>query len=179
MKPVIETQRLILRRFTLHDVDDLLRQVYSDPEAMRFLPGGKTRSRKQTEQRVQGFIDHWEQHGFGGMAVIHRADQQLIGQIGLQFIPGETAVEIFYAIARTYWGKGLTTEAAHAVLTYGFEKAGLDRIMAVAVPENIASQRIMQKIGMTGGDLTTAYYGGAELVYYVINRQSFSQLDMV
>jgi ribosomal-protein-alanine N-acetyltransferase len=61
------------------------------------------------------------------------------------------------------------------MLAYGFEKAGLDRIMAVAVPENIASQRVMQKIGMTGGDITTAYYGGAELVYYAITRQDFAQ----
>lgn len=175
IKPVIETERLLLRQFTLYDVDDLLRQVYSDPIAMRYLPGREPRSREQTEQTVQRFIDHWEEHCFGGMAVIHRADQQLIGQIGLQCVPGETAVEIFYAIARSYWGKGLTTEAARAVLAYGFEKAGLDRIMAVAVPENIASQRVMQKIGMTGGDLTTAYYGGAELAYYAITRQAFTE----
>lgn len=176
MKPILETERLLLRRFTPHDVDDLLRQVYSDPETMRYLPGGKPCSREQTEQMVQRFIEHWEHHGFGAMAIIHRANRQLIGQIGLQFIPGEAAVEIFYAIARPYWGKGLTTEAARAALVYGFEKAGLDSIMAVAVPDNIASQRVMQKIGMTGGDITTSYYGGAELVYYVIGRQDFAQL---
>ena len=76
MESVLETERLTLRRFTLHDVDDLFRQVYSDPETTRYLPGGKPRSREQTRQTVQRFIEHWEQHGFGGMAVIHQADRQ-------------------------------------------------------------------------------------------------------
>ena len=92
-----------------------------------------------------------------------KVDRRLLGRI------------LIYA--QPYWGKGLATESARAALAYGFEKAGLDRIMAVAVPENVASQRVMQKIGMTGGDITTAYYGGAELISYLITRKAFYALS--
>jgi ribosomal-protein-alanine N-acetyltransferase len=90
----------------------------------------------------------WKQHGFGRWALIHKPDKKLIGWCGLAPLDKTDEIEIGYGIAKEYWGRGLTTEAAAATIRYGFEELKLNQIVAVAMPENIASRRIMEKIGM-------------------------------
>jgi len=75
-------------------------------------------------------------------------DKKLIGWCGLAFLDKTEEIEIGYGIAKEYWGRGFTTEAATASIRYGFEEARLNRIVAVAMPENITSRRVMEKIGM-------------------------------
>jgi RimJ/RimL family protein N-acetyltransferase len=141
--PEIETARLRLRLFRLDDLDDYYTAIRRDPDVMRFLPGGQPQSRERTEQVIGKSIDYWQDHDFGGFAVIHKADGKLIGQCGLHVIPGQTDVELFYALAKPYWGQGLAAEAGHACLRYGFETVGLARIVAVFAPGNMRSERVM------------------------------------
>lgn len=175
--PQIETERLLLRPFTLDDVDAYHAAIRSDPDVMRYLPGGVPQPRADTERVIQHFIIMWETQPFGGFAVIHKADGALIGQCGLAYVPGwgTELVELFYALAQPYWGQGFATEAARAVLRFGFETGGLERIVAVFMPENTGSERVMRKLGMASQGMLQAY--GDELPCYAITRAAFAYGD--
>jgi ribosomal-protein-alanine N-acetyltransferase len=171
----IETARLRLRPFTLDDIDSYYRAVVSDPDVMRYLPGRVPRPYERTEPMIRFYMEHQAQHGFAFWAVIHQAEDRLIGHAGLQYIPNTPEIEVGYALASAYWGQGLAPEAAHAALRYGFETLGLDRIVAVAVPENAASQRVMLKIGMRYEKIAQVY--GTDLPCYAIERDAFQPGD--
>jgi ribosomal-protein-alanine N-acetyltransferase len=154
------------------DLNDLL-AIRSDPEVMRFIGAGQPHSMDQVRGALENVISVWRQHGFGRWAIVHKADKKMIGWCGLAFLDNTDEIEIGYGIAKEYWGKGLTTEAAAASIRFGFEELKLNRIVAVAMPENIASRRIMEKIGMKFEK--TGHWYEAELVYYVILRDEYEQ----
>lgn len=172
---LIETARLLLRPFTLDDEAAYYEVVLSDPDVMRYLPSGVPLPKDRTLPILQRFMDYWTLHGFGLWAVVHKIDDRLIGHCGLQLIPDTTDVEVAYALAKPYWGIGLAPEAAQAALRFGFEHLKLDQIVAVAMPENAASQRVMVKIGMTYQKIAHVY--GGELPYYTIARNEFHPGD--
>jgi ribosomal-protein-alanine N-acetyltransferase len=95
----------------------------------------------------------------------------LIGWSGLTFLPETEEVEVAYLLGQAFWGKGLATEAARACVQYGFENVGLESIVGIVHPENIASQRVMEKLGMSFVDQST--YFGMECYRYSIDRSSF------
>ena len=168
---MIETERLVLREFTLDDLERLV-ELRSDPVVMRYI-GEQTRER--IEERLRYYISLYQSHGIGMWAVVHKEEGVLIGWCGLLFLDGTTEVEVGYGVAREFWGRGLMTEAARASLRYGFERVGLERIVAVAMPENAPSRRIMEKLGMRYEK--NGHFYNHELVYYAINRESFHPED--
>ena len=167
----LETARLRLRQFTLDDIDAYYQAIFSDPDVMRYLPGGVPRPKERTEITIRSDQNHWQQHSFGLWAVIYKPEETLIGHCGLMTMPETSEIEVAYALAKPFWGMGLATEAAHASLRFGFETVGLDRIVAVAVSENTASQQVMVKIGMVYEKIAQVY--GTELPYYTITRTIF------
>jgi ribosomal-protein-alanine N-acetyltransferase len=168
---MIETERLVLRPFKPEDLDELV-QLRADPLVMRYIGD---QSREKVEQRLQYYISHYEPHGFGMWAVIDKGTRAMVGWCGLVFLDETPEVEVGYGVARDYWGRGLMTEAARASLRYGFERAGLERIVAVAMPENTASRRIMEKLGMRYEK--NVFHYGHDLVYYAIKREDFQPGD--
>ena len=96
---------------------------------------------------------HWDEHGFGQWVVEHPGAASFIGVVGLGIVSYEAAftpaVEVAWRPARPYWGHGYATEAARAALDYGFEELGLDEIVALTVPANRRSRRVMERLGMT------------------------------
>jgi RimJ/RimL family protein N-acetyltransferase len=171
----IETARLRLRPFTLDDAEIYYRTLLSDPDVMRYLPGGAPRPRDHADRAVDYFTDHWARHGFGISAVILKSESRLIGQCGLQYIPDLPHVEVAYALGRVYWGQGLASEAARAWLRCGFEELNLDRIVALFLPGNTASERVMIKLGMTYQGTLHAY--DTDLPCYAIARADFRPDD--
>ena len=170
----LETERLILRRFTLADSDSLA-TMWSDPDVTRYLPGGQPFPRERSERGLRYFMNHWETHGFGTWAIVLKAvPETFIGYSGIQNVPDGSAVELLYGLAKPYWGHGYGSEAAQACLHYGFEVAGLERIIAVAFPDNLASRRIIEKLGFTPTVEFQPY--GPEVCYYVMDRPSFNAL---
>lgn len=167
--PTIETERLILRLLTPDDLETYHAAVAGDPDVMRYLPGGVPRPIERTAQSIAGFAQAWQDIGVSGLGVVVKADNRVIGQCGLWRLPDGETVEVFYAIGKAYWGQGLVTEAARAMLAYGFTEARLDRIIALAWPDNTASQRVMQKLGMKHEGTTTQFYDD-ELVLYALDR---------
>ena len=166
--PEIETARLQLRQFTLDDFDDLFR-LYSDPEVMRYL---SLRTREQTQASLCKHIQHWQEHNFGMYAVIDKQSGNMIGRCGLGFLDNTPEVELGYVFDKSYWNMGLATEASKATLNYGFEEVKLNRIVAIAKPENIASVRVIQKVGMKYEK--DAHFYNVDVVYYAIARVSFN-----
>ncbi len=168
----IETARLVLRRLQPSDMDDYYQAIYGDPDVMRTLPAQRPLSRAEFAARIPTLmIDHWTRHGFGPWAVIHKADDQFIGHCGLRYWPESSEVEVLYALAKAYWGRGLATEGARASLRYGFAELRLDCIIAAAMVDNLASRRVLEKIGMHyEGDST---FAGLTVATYVIVRDNY------
>ncbi len=169
--PLVETSRLQLRMFRPQDADDVY-CIWSDPEVTKYIDPNWTVTRKQTRAAMNRLVKHWQQHGFGQWAMILKAEKKLIGYCGFKFLDGTPEVELLYGLAKTYWGQGLTTEAAKACLRYAFENTRLDRVVAVAMRENIGSYRVMEKSGMKY-EKDAHYYDGP-VVYYVITRGEYS-----
>ncbi|BAZ67940.1 MAG: GNAT family N-acetyltransferase [Pelatocladus maniniholoensis HA4357-MV3] len=144
---VIETPRLILRHFTLNDVDELA-AIYADPIVTKFYPRPYTH--EQTQQQVERIMNMYKERGWSLWATIYKADHQLIGRCGLmlQLVDEQQEVEIGYLLAKEYWGQGLATEAAIACRNYGFQELGLNRLISLIDPRNIASQKVAIKNGM-------------------------------
>ncbi len=163
----IETARLYLRQFTLDDLDELYR-IYSDPEIMKYLTG--VRTREATETAIHTMLQCWKENNFGMWAVVSKIDCKMIGRCGLCFLDKTSEVELGYTLNKAYWNQGLATEASFASLNYGFEILQLDRIVAIARPENIASQRVIQKVGMKYEK--NAHYYETDVVYYSVLRST-------
>ncbi|MEG4813399.1 GNAT family N-acetyltransferase [Microcoleus sp. K5-D4] len=164
----IETARLYLRQFTPEDLDELYR-IYSDAEVMKYLRGVKTR--EETQIAIHTMLKCWAENNFGMWALVHKIDRKLIGRCGLVFLDQTPEVELGYAIDKVYWNQGLVTEASLASLNYGFQILNLERIVAIARPENIASQRVIQKVGMKY-EKNTRYYE-TDVLYYSISRETY------
>ncbi|BAZ27276.1 putative acetyltransferase [Kalymmatonema gypsitolerans NIES-4073] len=169
--PEIETARLRLRHFTPDDFDDLFR-LYSDPEVMRYL---SPKTKEQTQTSLSKHIKQWQEQNFGIWAVIHKDSGKMIGRCGLGFLQNTPEVELGYVFDKSYWNMGIATEASRATLKYGFLEVNLDKIVAIAIPQNIASVRVIQKVGMKYQK--NARYYGYDVVYYVISRSQWQPDD--
>ena len=171
---VIETERLILRPFVPSDLHEYHRHIYSDADVMRYLPGGKPRPREATQKVLEFAIQHGEEFGYTLWAVIDKENMAFLGHCGLTTL--HNGVEVAYALGKAFWGQGYAPEAARASLRFGFEAYGLEQILALAVPDNAASQRVMQKIGMHYQGITNDYYN-TPLVLYALARGDFRAED--
>lgn len=147
MKP-FETERLLLRPLTNGDLDDLY-DLYRRPELMRYITG-HPRSFEETRERLICHLADHENYGFGLCAAILKADSRMIGRCGLEPVEGRDGVEgeIAWMFKKEFWRRGLATEFAEAIIPYGFERLSLSRIFARADNPNVASIRVMQKVGM-------------------------------
>jgi len=170
--PSITTARLFLRPFAPTDADSLF-LILQEKEILRYFPPSPNPlTRERAERLISSQLNHWQEHKLGWWAVEPRATNRLIGWCGLQFLQETEETEVGFLISRAFWGKGLTTEAARASLSYGFDNLGLQRIVGITHPENIASQRVLEKIGMKF--TTTAHYFGMDCYHYSIDRTSYS-----
>jgi len=145
----LKTERLLLRGWVPTD-NEPFAALNADPRVMKhFL---KLLSREESDAFIGRVQAHFEQHGFGVWAVEVPGVAPFIGSVGLgipRFVAHFTpCVEIGWRIAAEYWNRGYATEAARAVVEFGFETLRLDEIVAFTVPDNLASRRVMEKIGM-------------------------------
>ena len=169
----IETERLLLRPFARDDLDEFA-SINADAAVMRYIGDGKPQTRAQTEMRLNAILNHWTQHGFGLWAVVDKASNALSGFCGLQYLDNTAEIEVGYRLARQFWGLGYATEAAAATLRYAFEVLGLDRIVAVVQPENVASQSVIEKIGLRY--VKDARFYNSDVEYYAITRGEFEAM---
>jgi ribosomal-protein-alanine N-acetyltransferase len=155
--PLLSTPRLLLRDLRPTDLDDLY-EYASDPEIDRYTPWDRYMSLDEAREDLGRYIARYEQGHFRAWGIEYRADKKLIGITNFGFISSEDRrAEMGYTIARKYWGQGLATEAAQALIQYGFEKLNLARIEAVVLPENVASAKVLLKSGMQYEGLLRSY----------------------
>jgi RimJ/RimL family protein N-acetyltransferase len=148
---------------TIDDVDPLL-VVFTDPRVMASFGGGLF-SREQMGRWVTRNLAHQERHGYGLFTIVHRDDGVIIGDCGLEHmdVDGAPEVELGYDLRSDYWGRGLATEAATAVRDHAFDALGVGRLISLIKPDNHASRRVAERLGMVHErDLTRS-----EVVYRV------------
>jgi RimJ/RimL family protein N-acetyltransferase len=165
----LETERLVHRPLTMDDLDPLA-AIYADPRVRRFFPEG-TLTRDETREELEWIIDvYYGRYGYGLWATVLKETGALIGRCGLlpwRVIPARAAglaldspdefppvdavyeVELAYLLAKEFWGRGLATEAARAIVEHGFERLGVPRLICLIDPGNDASLRVATNAGMT------------------------------
>jgi RimJ/RimL family protein N-acetyltransferase len=147
---VIETARLILRGWRAEDLEPWA-AMNADPEVMRYFPAVlSTAEAEAVMARAQAHID---EHGYGLWAVERKADGRFLGFTGLKTLtpdnPLAPGVEAGWRLTRHAWGQGYASEAAAASLKHGFDQLDLTSIVAFTATDNLASQAVMNRIGMT------------------------------
>jgi ribosomal-protein-alanine N-acetyltransferase len=164
----LETARLRMRPFTLDDLDALCR-ITADAEVMRYIADGHAITREETATNLRNIIETFQRRGFGRWAVEEKAGGALLGYCGLSQPAESPGVELVYMLARRAWGRGLATEAAGAVLRYGFEELGLERVYALTMPGNARSRRVLERLGLEYQ--RDAHYYGYDCVCYAVARE--------
>jgi RimJ/RimL family protein N-acetyltransferase len=157
----LETDRLLLRAPVTEDADALA-PMYADPEVMRYVGDGRTLTRGETERSVKRMIERWEADGFGLFTTVRKDDEAIIGRVGLlvwntdtwepttraQAADNPSEVEVGYTLGRPFWGQGFATEAASAVRDYALDELGADRLIALIIHGNTASENVARKLGL-------------------------------
>lgn len=167
---MFETERLFLLKFESGDAEAVYR-MRSDADTMRFIR--EPQNLEETISWLQLVSGRWETEKIGFCAVVEKSSQKLIGWCGLWRLKETGEMEVGYAINKNFWGSGYAAEAAAKFLEYGFNDLNLEEIVAVAQPENAASRRVMEKIGMLY-DYTGEFYG-RDLVHYSITQKEWKK----
>ena len=144
-----------------------LKPIATDPDVMRYISEGRVWPDERIQEFVERQIKCFRERGYCMWRLLEPGSDQMIGFCGVQPLANTPDIEIGWWLARSYWGRGLATEAARAVLRDGFERAGLERIVAVAHPGNRASRRVMEKLGMRYE--RDAVHKGIGVVLYAIH----------
>jgi len=144
--PPIETERLLLRAPTRADVAAWATHL-ADPEVLRYLPKRDQTPQERAEQQFDAINQGWEDHSDIGLVITQKSGQQLIGWCGAGPGKEEDVAELVYMLGKPYWGQGFATEAARAVVRYGFENRPWSRIVAAIIPANAASRRVLEHLG--------------------------------
>lgn len=166
---MIETERLILRPMTENDIDAVF-ALRKDAEIMRFIREPQ-KSREEAASWIKLISSRWESEKIGFCAVIEKESDAFVGWCGLWVLKESGEIEVGYAISQNFQRKGYATEAAEACLVYGFGRLNLPKIVAVARPENSASRRVMEKLGMRYDGLGKFY--GVQLAHYSIRKNDW------
>ncbi len=148
-----------------------MHQILEAEGVLRYYPTSDPPDLERVERLITRQIEHWEAHGYGWWAVDVVANGELIGWNGLQYLPETDETEIGYLLARPYWGQGLATEGAGVGMRFGFETLQIPTIIGIVHPENIASQRVLEKIGLQFQE-EAEYFGMACYKYLAENLET-------
>jgi RimJ/RimL family protein N-acetyltransferase len=153
----IETDRLLIRKWDIaRDLDDAV-AIYGDAETMRFIPCGAL-TREQTQRFIERMMQRDEENGFGIWPVVLKANQRVIGECGVTYIPEHGQdVEIAWIYNRDYHRQGYATEAARAVLDFAFRDLKLPQVYALIARENAASIGVANRLDMDYDRIIRAY----------------------
>lgn len=153
------TERLVLRALTPDDAEAFFR-LNSHPEVMRYTGESPMPSVQAAREAIANYPD-WDDPGYGRWGCLLRSEGEAaspIGFCGLKWLPETGEVDLGYRLLPDYWGRGLATEAARASLDFGFQTLGLAQVVAMVLPGNAASVRVLTKLGMERAEDVT-YFG--------------------
>ena len=153
----LETERLVLRLFTRDDVQAMYK-MSSDPDVIRYAESEPAKDLDDAMSRLEeGPLYDYATHGYGRFAVEWKETGEVIGFCGIKYIRELDLPEVGYRYFKEYWGRGIGTEAAQACVEFAREDLGVEKLIALIIPENIGSVRLAEKLGMTRGPLIEIY----------------------
>lgn len=188
MEIFLETERLILRQFSQDDADNLF-ELNSDPDVVRFTPDANQPidyTIIQTQLLPKYFTYYEKYAGYGVWAAIEKSSQQFIGWFSFRpvmyasyfnsALANGSDIELGYRLRKIAWGKGYATEGSKALILKGFSELGTQRVLAVALAANVASMRVMEKVGLKFEKKVFFEENGQELVIclYALNQEQFN-----
>jgi RimJ/RimL family protein N-acetyltransferase len=144
---MFETKRLRVRRLTPDDFDAMY-AVYSDRDAMRWVDDGQPICQERCRQWIEVTQQNYARRGYGMSTAELLCDDSVVGFCGLVHPRGQATAEVKYALLRTHWGQGFATEMAQGMIDFGHQQFGIKQIIATIARENVASQRVIEKVGM-------------------------------
>jgi RimJ/RimL family protein N-acetyltransferase len=163
---VAETERLLLRRFTAADAGPLA-ALYGDPRVMRFITPRPPTLAEVESQILPGYLVEYRElaEGLGSFAAVERETGQVAGRFSLK--PAKSygltgGTELGFRLYPEFWGRGLATEGARALVGLAFGRLRLDRVVATTMADNTGSWRVLEKCGLRR--VRTFYYEGADLM---------------
>jgi len=152
----LETARLRLRLFT-HDDLQIMFKLNSDPEVIKYADTPVRDMEEVRERLEQGPLFDYEKYGYGRFAVELKETGKVIGFCGIKYLPEIDLPEVGYRYLKEYWGRGIGTEAAKACVEFAREDLKIEKLIALIIPENIASIKVAEKLGMSRGPLIHIY----------------------
>lgn len=165
---VLRTERLLLRPLVPADAEAYAAMRYH-PEVAKWLPPGQGDPVDGARASIERFAGAWRERGYSPWGVF--LDGALIGHAGLNYVPEFEQTEVLWALHPDHWGKGYATEVARAALGFGFDEVGLELIFAITKPDNIASQAVMKRLGLTYS--RNVVYKGIEAMWFDIERRKW------
>src|SRR5262245_22564416 len=164
----IETPRLVLRPPESDDAKPLM-DIHQDPDVIKYvLVGNPAAGITAAWRSVALMAGHWHLRGYGQWTVIEKADQQVVGRVGLWNPEGWPGVELGWVIRRARWGHGLATESAAAALQWTWDHVRTDRVISLIQPDNVRSIRVAEKLGQRFE--RTEVVSGAEMQVFSVRR---------
>lgn len=168
--PKIETERLLLRMYEPDELEEVYR-LMTDADVRRFLPEREI-AKEEVLASLPRRLQRWREQGFAQLGVFEKDTGKLTGYCGLQYLDDTPEVEIYYGFFKPFWGRGCATEAARALLRFGFEEAKLEKIVGATHPENFASQNVLKRIGLKQEKEHRHLYG-VDSVYFSLWREDY------
>lgn len=149
-KEILSTDRMYLREFTLADADAVF-EFNSEPEVTRYTGDADAVKTRQDAEKIisEIWLKEYQQYGYGRWAIVLKETDRVIGFCGFKYIESLAMPDLGYRLLPDYWGVGLATEIAQATLAYGKRVMALENAFADAMPDNIASNKILEKLGFT------------------------------
>jgi RimJ/RimL family protein N-acetyltransferase len=166
----LSTGRLILRPLEERDAEAYASMRFH-PEVARWLPAAQGDPVEAARASIARFAAGWQERRHAPWGVFREG--RLIGHAGLNFVPEFGATEVLWALLPEAWGQGYATEAARAALAYGFDTIGLPLIFAITLPDNLASQAVMKRLGL-GYRRRVDYRGFKDIVWFDIDRAAWA-----
>jgi RimJ/RimL family protein N-acetyltransferase len=181
--PVLRTGRFELLPPSEDHLGDLVR-IQDDPRVARWYgappdpPHDPARQREEVWRQIALHLGHWRLRGFGHWAVVDRSTRALVGRVGLWEPEGWPGVEVGWMVDPDRWGQGIATEAGRAALDHAFAQVldrrtrqPLDEVVSVTLPENVASRRVMEKLGLTDTGRTVELRGHTQVLYRITRAE--------
>lgn len=170
--PRLETERLFLRAWRASDVEPFIAMM-AEPETARFLNSTQAPMDRIDAWRALALIlGHWALNGHGLFAVEEKTSGAFIGRVGAWRPEGRAEIELGWALARAYWGKGYAYEAARAAGDWMFTALSPPRLASFIHVDNLASQKLAHRLGLRPGEET--YHAGMAHVIWRVTRAEWT-----
>lgn len=168
---MITTERLSLRKIQTDD-EDFIIKFLADEELAKYLPLDRPYNANEASTWFDGRLDHWRLNGFGTFIIVLKHSNDVMGYCGIEYVRGTKFIDMRYGLLKCFWGHGYAYEAALAVLQYGFSVHAFSKLYGAAVPQNIPSIKLLQKLGMSKDSEFNVY--GQDVSHYSISLDSYN-----